>query len=88
METKHERIERLRLARLRRGQYIRVVNPVRRGQGREHELEEVVRDEEAKVARAFRKVAREDTGRSRDVGRSPWFDGDHLHGSMEMISVV
>ena len=70
VETKQERSERLRLARIRRGRYGRVVNPVRRAQGREQELGEVVWDEEAKVARAYRKVAREDTGRSRDVGRS------------------
>ena len=63
METKQERIERLRLARFKeRGQGGRAINPMRRAPGREHELAEVVRDEESKTARAFRKVARADMG--------------------------
>ena len=75
VETKQERNERLRLARFKgrggeRGQDGRVINPVRRVPGREHELDEVVWDEESETARAYRKVAREDTGWSVHEGRS------------------
>ena len=75
VETKQERIERLRLVRFKRGggergQDRRAINPVRRVQGREHELDEVVWDEESKTARAFRKVAGADTGWSVHEGWS------------------
>ena len=75
METKQERIERLRLTRFkRRGGERRqdglAINPVRRVLGREHELGEVVWDEESKTARSFRKGARADTGWSVHEGRS------------------